>query len=263
MNHKFDPSQFNLTICAVCKHNMLAHTDMAVCSLCYKETKCDVVNEMLICPDCLSRSLEQAIPADIQRIETEKFNKDSDIVEQIAGETIKSYAVGDLPQNGSEFFNSEITSHLELEKRIMANNDIPADKKFYFFAKQLQARRSNLQTALIKIIELAGETRSRDAATITYLNLLASRLRKEEKEELKIRDINYIPQSLPKTKVRAPRMTQEDRVIEHTAKLMFAPRKDGIIQWEALTAEERADCINKARQIFKGTTGEMGKIKEG
>lgn len=272
MNHKFLPSQLNITVCAKCKRNMMAHLPNAECEACGKcdimlvtnedgstkqKSALEIVNDILMCRSCLSKELEaptikEIIPETITKLEEQLFNKPSDQIEKI----IKSNVFADLPQNQNEFFNAEVVDHVALEQKIMNDGDIPNDKKFMFLAQQLQMRQQHLGKILLQVKEIWLETKNRSAAVHQDLNILAGRLRKEEREQLKIQDVSYVP-SLPPKKVTNPRMKAEDKVIEGMAKLLFAPKINGIVQWEALEAKERENYMNMARNVFKGTKKEV------
>lgn len=249
MNHAFSPSKLNVIICAACGRNMLAHTNSAECEACGKVGKADIVNEILMCDECVSRELAvepHGLPSNTAQGFTSIPIPQS---EQIYT-TARSIA-SDLPANGSEYYNSKILAIVELEKRINADDSIPADQKVFFFAGQIQARQNHLYKTLVSVKELITEIDSERHANFRAINALASRLRKEEREKLNIKYAEYVPPAKI-SKVRQPRMSAQDNVIEGMAKLMFAPRINGEIQWAALEASERQACIEKAKQYFKG-----------
>lgn len=256
MNHAFSPSKLNVIVCAACSRNMLAHTNNAECEACGNRDKCDIINEILLCDSCKDRELEtlaepkgNAIDATNTSNTPTGFNIPVPISEQIYT-TARSIA-SDLPANGSEYYNSKILAIVELEKRINADDSIPADQKVFFFAGQIQARQNHLYKTLVSVKELITEIDSERHANFRAINALASRLRKEEREKLNIKYAEYVPPAKI-SKVRQPRMSAQDNVIEGMAKLMFAPRINGEIQWAALEASERQACIEKAKQYFKG-----------
>jgi len=286
LSHHFQPLELNPIVCRVCKRNMLAHLASGKCDVCGKtEVKqvtnsttgktedrsiLEVVNGILVCSNCKSDEIEAAgindtraddvngnkvLPEPIKRLEDERHNTP-------AIQFTNDYsALVDLPQNQNEFFNAETISIIELEKKILNDPDIPSanNNKWIFFAKQLQARQSYMQQALIKVIELGNETRNRNAALQTALNLLGAKLRKEERDAIQLKYADYVP-AKPPIKVLHPRQSAQEKVIEGVAKMMFAPRKDGIIQWEALTHEEREACLGKARATFKGQLNDIREI---
>lgn len=246
MNHSFTPSKLNVIVCATCARSMLAHTNAASCESCGRSDKCDIVNDILLCQDCFSRELECS--------GSESNNKPTGFANlpvpqsEVIYTTAKSIA-SDLPANGSEFYNAKVLAIVELEARINADANI--GNKPFFFAQQIKARQAILYKALVEARELLTEIGAEQHANYRAINALASRLKKEEREKLNIKYAEYVPSSKV-GKVRQPRTTAQDKVIEGIAKMMFAPRKDGIIQWEALEASERQACIEKAKQYFRG-----------
>jgi len=246
---------------------MLAHMDIAECESCGKNSKCDLVNDILLCGDCLSRELEvlssdskvESIPEPIAKIEEKLFNKPSDVIQKVADSVL-----ADLPQNGNEYFNAEVIDHISLEAKINNDSEIPANEKRFFFAKQLQLRQQHLdRTLLPKVRELWSELKNRSAAVHQDLNVLAGRLRTEEREKLKLADVAYTA-SHPAKSVKLPRMKAEDKVIENIAKLIYAPRDaKGIVQWESLEAKERENYMNMARNDFKGTKKDVKDLNAG
>jgi len=286
MNHKFTPSQLQTTVCATCKRGIMAHTDNAECESCSNKTKCDLVNDILLCPDCFSKELEvssnsissnevndlsdyhgnnqaahdnvKAHFATIASKSVEYELKKSEVIQKIADNII-----ADLPQNGTDIYNAKVISLMEIEAMVMADDSIPSAQKHYEVAKRLQQRYRHLVKILIEGMNLLIEVKAEQAAINTSLNMLASRLRKEEREELKIADIKYEATKAPISdyiklcrnpiRISVTRLSTADKMIEHTAKLMFAPRNDkGIIQWEALSEPDREACRQKAKAIIKG-----------
>lgn len=256
--------------CLICKKGVMSHTAFAECEACgRKPCVVEVVGNILLCEDCERKEnialLERpktddtaypnGIPETIQKLENDRFNKPSDIVARIVSSSIHE----DLPQNGDEFFNAETVSHISLHDRVMADESIPKDKKWYFFVEQLQFRQKHLQVTLAEGIKVINEIRSRSASVQRDLNMLVSKLRTEERAALKLQDINYTSPK-PPIKVLTPRMSAKEHAIVAMAKLLYAPRKDGVIQWEALPAEEREDYMNKARNTFQGNLSDIKSV---
>ena len=261
MNHPFIPSKLNVIVCATCNRNMIAHTSSATCEACSNIGKCDVVNGILLCISCFEKELESASDnssshalhsstsgnTSPNNTKTLDYNeKPSDVINNIA-RSIQA----DLPANGSEFYNAKVLAIVELEKKIYSDDTIATDNKAFFFAQQIQLRQQILYKTLVEVRELVTEIESEKHANFRAINALAVRLKKEEREKLNIKYAEYIPSKIV-GKVRVPRLKAEEKVIIDMAKLMFAPRKDGIIQWEALEAPERQSYIEKAKQYFKG-----------
>src|SRR5678816_3326724 len=114
---------------------------------------------------------------------------------------------------------------------------------------RLQARRSHLQSVLKEAVDIINETRARLSSADRDINLIASKLRANERAKLKIADISYTPTKAP-TKVVA-RTTEKNKVVINIAQIFCAPRDaKGNFIWNELTDEQREECLVKARQIF-------------
>lgn len=258
MNHSFYGSHLDKLICIVCKKDEAAHLDNAQCESCDRIEKCELITsnsrKILLCSFCQAREIEiQSHLVECKEYENQTDLLIPDVIEEeltsaVASKIARSIQ-SDLPANGSEFYNSKIIAIVELEKRI--NEDSTIENKPYFFAQQIQARQNILYKALVQTRELITEIDSERHANYRAINALASRLKREEREKLNIKYAEYIPSSKV-GKIKQPRISAQDKVIEGIAKMMFAPRKDGIIQWEALESSERQTYIEKAKQYFKG-----------
>jgi hypothetical protein len=200
---------------------------------------------MLLCSRCYANDIQ---------VKLERADDNEPVIEIPVAQSEKVYNTArsifaDLPANGSEFYNAKVIAIVELEKKI--NEDPAIENKPYFFAQQIQARQNQLYKALIEVRELVTEIEAEKHANYRALNALASRLKREEREKLNLKYAEYTPVAKVKL-VKQPRLKAEDKVIIDIARLMFAPRKDGIIQWEALEASDRQKYIEQARQYFKG-----------
>ena len=258
MNHKFKSNASAPATCIECNHDVVTHSEFATCDICKRfPVIVDIYKgyeEYVMCAGCYASENEAAlvnkaklneaskvIPETIQRIETEFASRN--------GNDIKDSAIVDLPMNGDEYFNAETIATVELEKRVLSNSDVPEDKKNFDFHQQMQMRQAHLQVALKKGIELLVETRSRLSSIQRSMNVNAAKLRKDERDKLKIADINYVPKEIPK-KVQA-RTTEKNKVVINIAQIFCAPRDaKGNFIWNELTDEQREECLVRARKIF-------------
>jgi hypothetical protein len=265
MNHKFVSDVVNPANCKECKRDVVSHSEYAKCEVCGK-FPCSVDTykqyDSLMCAGCIASENEAEIESAerkkqdyIKSVEEKRYESQAAQIDKIAKDNKISPLV-DLPQTGDEFFNAETIDILSLEKRVMADDSIPADKKYMFMANELQQRYRHMEKTVLEGIKVITECRSRAAANQRGLNLLASKLRSEERTKLKITDINYKVVEPPK-KVNT-RTTAKDKVIEGMAKIFFAPKDNkGNIIWNELTDEQRQECINQARKQFSGTYGSI------
>jgi uncharacterized protein YoaH (UPF0181 family) len=202
-----------------------------------------------MCDGCKSDEIEAAasnktvvkpIPEPIAKLE-KQFQEN--------GTGKREFILEDLPTNGTEFFNAETISHVKLFEKIKADSSIPEDNKWMYYAEQLQQRRNHLQSVLKEAVDIINETRARLSSADRDINLIASKLRANERAKLKIADISYTPTKAP-TKVVA-RTTEKNKVVINIAQIFCAPRdKKGNFIWNELTDEQREECLVKARQIF-------------
>jgi hypothetical protein len=252
--HKWLAGKLDSTKCAVCKRGMLDHTAAAVCESCTKRDDCEIIDGILMCKAC------QADNAKTQLEKLDETNSDAKhqpalpdhMIAPSVSDEIADMSRGfadDLPANGTEFYNKKVEAIVELRKKVFADPNIPAANKNYHFAKLLTARRLTLYTHLIQAKEIIVEIEAENSAIHRAINLEAAELKAEEREKLNIKYAEYQQKTAP-VKIRTPRKSAEDNVIESIAKTIFAPKKDGIIQWEALEQHERLSLITKAKDYY-------------
>ena len=196
MNHSFIPKNLNKELCAVCEYPEYAHSNEAECESCGNNGPCEIVDSILMCANCQSRNNE--INLELAELEKNKINP-ADIL-------IKSIEIDNSIQIRSDFFNSRTASIESLRLAIEADDTIPTDKKHFELAQRLDNRFKHLRDVLMpeKKIEIEAIASEQKAIQV-YLNTLASSLRKEEREKLRLSDISYKPQPVSKPKVpRAP-----------------------------------------------------------
>jgi hypothetical protein len=262
MKHTFKGSASAPAICITCNKDVVAHSEFATCECC-KKFPCvvEIINDYLMCPQCQSDEIEAALqnksvvkpaPEPIARLEQEF---------QANGTGKREFILEDLPTNGTEFFNAETISHVKLFEKIKADSNVKDEDKWMYYAEQLQMRRSHLQSVLKEAVDIINETRARLSSADRDINLIASKLRANERAKLKIADISYTPTKAP-TKVVA-RTTEKNKVVINIAQIFCAPRDaKGNFIWNELTDEQREECLVKARQIFANNMSSInGAIK--
>lgn len=179
MNHSYTPSQIDSTKCGVCKRDIIAHTDMATCEACTYVGKCDVFMTMLMCPECIAKEKSLQI----------KSNGEAD--KRVENLIEKSRAIDYSIGVKEDIFNAQTISINELKLSIDGDDSI-TNKRFEL-AKQLLDRYQHFSKIIFdKQIEIQ-EDNTKQRAVQSYLNQLASTLRAEEREKLKLNDINYKP----------------------------------------------------------------------
>ena len=97
-----------------------------------------------------------------------------------------------------EIFNASTLAIMELKKIIDADSEIPQEKKAFELGLQLQARFKEFQQVMFDARETLTQAGNASRAIQQYMNTLANQLRVEEREKLKLVDVQYNP-SRPKT----------------------------------------------------------------
>src|SRR5215203_835659 len=100
-----------------------------------------------------------------------------------------------------DLFNAETVAIIDLKAAI--DNDPTIENKPYKLAEELMNRLTHAQKVIFEHNEaIVAETNKQKAIQI-YLNTLANTLRLEEREKLKIQDINYKPGAIKSVKPKA------------------------------------------------------------
>jgi hypothetical protein len=179
MNHSYIPSQIDSTKCGVCKYDVISHTDMASCEACSYIGKCDIFMTMLMCPECIAK--EKALQTENKNGEDKRINE---VIE-------RSRAVDYSISVKEDIFNAQTISINELKLAI--ENDVNITNKRYELANQLMDRYKHFSKIIFEKQQEISEESTKQRAVQSYLNQLASTLRTEERERLKLQDINYKP----------------------------------------------------------------------
>lgn len=187
--HNFKAGTIDATKCVHCKRT----NDMHSCDVCGNPEVAVQLKygNMLMCGVCTETEerleKENNSPANISaRVNTataEVINAQEII--------LKSRAIDASIEIDSDVFNAETTPILELKKAIDENTEIT--NKPYALAEELKTRFEKFQSAIFEREKQNMEDRTKQRAIQSYMNQLANSLRAEEREKLKIQDMNYQP----------------------------------------------------------------------
>lgn len=100
-----------------------------------------------------------------------------------------------------DIFNSNTMAIVELEKAINADETV-TDKTFTL-CQELQNRYDNLSRVIFDARVMVEDAGNQQRAIQAYWNTKANQLRAEQREALKLKDINYVPDSIKVVKARA------------------------------------------------------------
>jgi len=101
----------------------------------------------------------------------------------------------------TDLFNAATTAIVELKAMIDANVDIT--NKPYALAEELLNRFNHFKQVVFELNEKIVDANNNQKAIQVYLNQMANQLRAEEREKLKIADINYKPNPVSPSKPRS------------------------------------------------------------
>ena len=195
LEHKPTPSFTDANICGRCQYPADKHGPNAVCDACDNVGVLQICNKMALCRECVAKEISLSLPS-VPVAELTPTQHLNNTVLQMSRDIDNSIRVS------SDLFNAGTVPIMELKAAIDADTNIPADKKTYKLAEELLIRFNQHKKAIFDMQEkiVAEHTSQKDIQV--YLNNLASKLQTEEREKLKIADINYKPEVVKEVKPR-------------------------------------------------------------
>jgi hypothetical protein len=132
----------------------------------------------------------------VQRIaaSTEQANKAAELNQVI----MAARTTDDTIQVRTDLFNAATVAITDLKKAI--DEDINITNKPYALAEELKRRFEHFRDVIFEMQQKIVEAGNTQKAIQVYLNQLANTLRAEEREKLKIQDLNYQPKSVKPAK---------------------------------------------------------------
>jgi len=138
-----------------------------------------IIGNDTICNDCLLKGVR------VKSVTTPANDGPININEVLT----KSRDVDARIQIRTDLFNAETVSIVDMKKAI--DEDETITNKPYALAVALQERYGKYKTVIFELNEKIMEESNKQKAIQVYLNNLANQLRADEREKLKINDINY------------------------------------------------------------------------
>ncbi len=195
----------------------------------------EIVDNIWMCATCKTRQAE---------IDMELANRQPTI-ENVALQ--HAAEIDQTVKTRADFFNSRTVSIQYLKDAIDADDSIT--NKHYELASRLDTRFKHLRDVLFPKAKLETEAIvSEQRAIQVYLNNLASKLRQEEREKLRLSDIQYKP-AIP----RAPKpVTLKKKIDKEELKLVAS--ESGIPEYMLQTLMVARNIgPREARDIIKGS----------
>lgn len=193
MDHTFQASLTNAKECVKCKRGFRDHTSIAQCEACPKVGPCNLYCGTLMCATCEANDIEA------NRIATEANNTPAKQAERIekATESIKlnklisdSTKIDQSIQLVSDIFNAKTVALVDIMKAI--DEDESIENKPFARAEYSVSRIKHLASVIFDAQKTITEAQNEQRANQVYLNQMMNQLKQEERDKLKIADINYV-----------------------------------------------------------------------
>lgn len=194
-----------------------------VCSKCYKQhvegkvEVCEVcpnsvaswtihtIGRMKMCCSCYSNEMK----LQAENNTPEKQQQRVDTANEVMQNSLELNALATSRQIDSsitvrtDLFNAATTSIIDLKKIIDDSPEI--QNKQYALAEELMRRFEHFKDVIFEANQTVVEASNNQRAIQVYLNQLSNQLRAEEREKLKIQDIDYKPREVKVSKPKAIR----------------------------------------------------------
>ena len=188
--------------CEVCsaKGDWFKHCAMYMCPTCRDKEMALSAKNKATESDRVSAAIEDTVARSNQSIIDARESK---VVEDIA----KEIPIDGSIQVRSDIFNAKTISIIDMKKGI--DEDSSIEKKHFALALELRSRFLHLRKVLFDIDESRVSITNEQRSIQTYLNELSNKLRTEEREKIKLKDINYKPVV---SKIAKPRIAKKPKL---------------------------------------------------
>lgn len=188
-----------------------------ICEVCSREGVVYIHATMPFCNSCLAKELESE--AQIKATAGDRIAKleETNLAKQ--AEALHAELDTHL-EIKTDVFNSTLPSIISIKAEIDADPNI--ENKTFELAKRVRARFDELKQIIFDLSEARTNAASQQRALVSYLNDLANKLRVDERESLKLKDINYKPTAPKPTTPKAPKVDKpklDKAAIRNAAKL--------------------------------------------
>jgi hypothetical protein len=168
-----------------------------------------------MCSECREKELK--LQAEHQSAENQQ-KRVNDLIN-------RSREVDSSIQLKGDVFNAQTVAIVELKAAIDNDASIPAEQKKFKFAEELKSRYDHLKDVIFGIREELLKKENEMRAFQVNLQHMATQLRAEERDRLKLQDVNYQP-SAPK--VIKPPTTKTPKAKFSKEELRAAAAKYGV-----------------------------------
>lgn len=206
MNHLFKAGTIDASKCIHCKRT----ADMHSCDICGAEGISVELKygNMLMCQPCI-------IKEDQLYKESQKPENIAARIESATAEIKQAASINDVLRDSrltddgiavrTDIFNAATVAIVDLKKSIDSDDTI--QNKPYALAEELKRRFEHFKNVIFEMQQSIVEAGNEQKAIQVYLNQLANTLRAEEREKLKISDLNYKPNPVKSATPKAIKTT--------------------------------------------------------
>lgn len=150
---------------------------------------------MWFCDECWAKEL----------VATKELQSNKETTNVVTNALREAAHVDNTVQVRTDLFNAQTVSIINLKAEIDNNPEIT--NKPYVLAQELMNRFEKFKSVIFEYNEKIVEANNAQKAIQVYLNQMANTLRQEEREKLKIADINYQPTKVKPVKPQAIKTT--------------------------------------------------------
>lgn len=188
-----------------------------LCQMCRTANATSVrYGNMPVCDGCWEK--EQSLQAENMSPENQQARVDAanKVLEQkieatrLQNETLRmAEKIDQSIEIKTDIFNAYTTAILDIKAAI--DNDAAIENKPYRLAETIKTRFEHLSKVIFDTIQesdrIVRESTNEQRAIQSYLNSMANQLRAEEREALRIKDINYKPTEVKQPRVKTVKTT--------------------------------------------------------
>jgi len=210
---------------------------------------------MRMCPECLGK--EKALQDNLKATAEDRVADSNNRMNQAIS---AARAVDDSITVRTDLFNAATVSIVELKAAIDHDGNI--ENKNYALAEELTRRFSHFKDVIFEANAQIVEATNNQKAIQVYLNQLANSLRTEEREKLKIADINYQPKSVKVVKPAAIKTAKKklDKVeLRKYASELGIPEftLQMLVVSKGITVEQAANMLRKSIKEAKSESDNL------
>lgn len=173
------------------------------CEYCDQTNGLVNIDGSIVCPDCISRGIHTANQhAKETQKKFEEMERPIDINEVLR----TSRSIDASIQVRTDLFNAATVAIVDIKKAI--DEDANIENKPFALASELMGKLNHWKQVIFDLSEQTVNAQNNQRAIQQYLNQLANQLRAEEREKLKLQDINYKPGPIKKVTPKAIKLAK-------------------------------------------------------